>query len=189
MLYTCETDRLTLKIVNEDAAPMVLALYEENKPFFECWEPKRPANFYTLNYQKASLSAEACQMSEGKLLRYWIFLKNSPEEIIGSVCFQNFLTSPSFSCSLGYKLSYKYNHCGYAYESIQKAMKVIWQDYHMHRIEAFIMPGNVPSLRLIKRLHFIYEGISYSYACVNGRWSDYKRYVLIDPAYHFSSTT
>jgi ribosomal-protein-alanine N-acetyltransferase len=182
MYYTCETERLILKILNKDAAPMVLDLYKENKASFECWEPKRPTNFYTLNYQKASLSIEAHQMSEGKLLRYWIFLKNNQKKIIGSVCFHDFLMSPYLCCSLGYKLDHKYVHYGYAYESIKKAIDIIWQDYHIHRIEAFIMPNNKPSLRLIIRLHFIYEGITYSYACINGKWTDHKRYAIINPS-------
>jgi ribosomal-protein-alanine N-acetyltransferase len=159
---------------------MVLAFYEENRTFFEVWEPKRADNFYTIYYQKASLTAEFHQMAEGKLLRYWVFLKDAPEEIIGTICFQNFLKAPYQSCSLGYKFSKRYNHRGYASESIQKGLEIMTEEYHMHRIEAFIMPNNEPSLRLIERLSFIYEGISFSYANINGFWSDHKRYAYIN---------
>ncbi|MBE5965729.1 MAG: GNAT family N-acetyltransferase [Lachnospiraceae bacterium] len=182
MQHTCETDRLILKTLGKEAAPMVLSFYEENKSHFEPWEPKRPNNFYTLFYQKASLSAEYHQMAEGKLLRYWVFHKDNTDEIIGTVCFQNFLRAPYLSCSLGYKYGYKYIHKGYAYESIQKGIRLVWDEYNMHRIEAYIMPSNKPSLRLIKRLDFVYEGLCYSYACINDQWSDHKRYALINPA-------
>jgi ribosomal-protein-alanine N-acetyltransferase len=181
LLYACETNRLVLKILDREAAPQVLAFYEGNKDLFEPWEPKRSDNFYTLFYQKASLSAESHQIADGKLLRYWVFHKENPKEIIGSISFQNFLMAPYLNCSIGYKFGQKYNHCGYAYESIQKAIEILWKDYHIHRIEAFIMPDNSPSLRLIERLHFEYEGISRSYAHVNGIWSDHKRYALLNP--------
>ncbi|HWT27268.1 MAG TPA: GNAT family N-acetyltransferase [Mobilitalea sp.] len=182
MLLLChDTQRLTLKTLNKDAAPMILAFYDENKANFEPWEPKRSDNFYTLAYQKASLSAEYHQMTEGKLLRYWVFLKDYPDEVIGSVCFQNFLMGPYLSCSIGYKFSNRFNHRGYAYESIQKGIEIMFEEYHLHRIEAFIMPNNLPSIRLIERLKFTHEGISYSFANINDEWSDHMRYALINP--------
>lgn len=180
MQHIYETNRLLLKILGKEAAPMILPFYEENKAHFEPWEPQRPDNFYTPFYQKASLSAEYHQIAEGKLLRYWVFEKDHPDEVVGTICFQNFLKAPYLSCSLGYKFAQKYNHQGYAYESIQKGIEIIWDDYKMHRIEAFIMPNNVPSLRLIERLDFIYEGICHSYANIYGEWSDHSRYALVN---------
>ena len=182
MIYhTYETDRLIIKTLNKDAAPMVLTFYRDNKSLFEPWEPKRSFNFYTLSYQKASLTAEQNQMSEGKLLRYWVFIKDNPEEIIGSICFQNILREPYHSCCIGYKFDHKYLHQGYAEESIKKCIEAIFWEHHIHRIEALIMPTNEPSLRLIDRLSFTYEGISYSYARIGGSFMDHKRYSLINP--------
>jgi ribosomal-protein-alanine N-acetyltransferase len=181
MLKSYETDRLILKSLGKEAAPMVLAFYEDNKDFFEPWEPRRSINFYTLAYHKASLTAEFNQMAEGKLIRFWIFLKDHPDEVIGSLSFQNLLHEPYLSCSLGYKFSRRYLHCGYALESIRKAIDILFTEYRMHRIEAYIMESNEPSLRLIERLSFHYEGISYSYARINGIWTDHRRYSLINP--------
>lgn len=175
-----ETPRLYVKQLTRDSAELVLNFYAENKAIFEPWEPKRAINFYTLAYQKASLSAEYHQMLDGKLLRYWVFLKNQPNEIIGSFCFQNFLRGPYQSCSLGYKFSGKYHNQGYAYESIKKGLEHLLSEYPIHRVEAFIMPKNYPSIKLIEKLNFKYEGISYSYANVNGSWEDHLRYSYIN---------
>lgn len=181
MLISHETARLILKPLHKESAELVLRFYEENREVFEPWEPKRVNMFYTLPYQKASLSAEYHQALEGKLIRYWVFIKDHPEEIIGSICFQNFLRGPYESCSLGYKFSKKHQRRGYAYESIQKGLDIIFDEYSIHRVEAFIMPNNLPSLRLIEGLNFTFEGTSYSYANVNGRWSDHLRYSYINP--------
>lgn len=181
MIKNYATERLLLKTLGKEAAPAVLAFYKDNISHFEPWEPTRSANFYTLAYQKASLAAEYNRMAEGKLLRYWIFLKDKPGEIIGSFSFQNFLGQPYQSCSLGYKFSQRYLHMGYALESIQKGIEIVFNEYHVHRIEAHIMPENIPSLNLIERLSFRYEGISRSYAWINGSWTDHKRYSLINP--------
>ncbi len=181
MTVALETPRLLLKQLHKEAADLVLAFYEENRALFEPWEPKRINTFYTSAYQKASLSAEYHQMLEGKLLRYWVFLKNQPDRIIGSLCFQNFLKGPYQSCSLGYKFHGQYHHQGYAHESIKKSLEMLFEEYSLHRIEAFIMPENRSSIHLIERLGFTFEGISYSYANINGFWADHRRYSLINP--------
>jgi ribosomal-protein-alanine N-acetyltransferase len=181
MYKTYETERLLLKPLNKEAAHLVLSFYEENKDSFEPWEPARGHNFYTLAYHKASLTAEYNQMAEGKLIRYWVFLKDNPDEIIGSVCFQNLLKEPYHSCCLGYKFSPKYQHQGYAQESILQCLSIIFNENHIHRVEAYIMPNNEPSLRLIERLSFGQEGVAASFARINSSWEDHKRYVLINP--------
>lgn len=181
MPVSFDTYRLTMKLLHQEAADMVLAFYEGNKSIFEPWEPKRANQFYSLSYQKASLSAEYHQMLEGKLLRYWVFLKDNPDEIVGSLCFQNFLKGPYQNCSLGYKFSQKYQHMGYAYESLHKGIDILFSEYPVHRVEAYIMPDNKPSIRLIEKLDFTREGLSYSYANINGNWADHLMYSLINP--------
>ena len=160
---------------------MVLSFYEEGKEQFEAWEPKRSTNFYTLSYQRAFLTAEYNQMAEGKLIRYWVFCKNNPHEIVGTVCFQNFLKEPYHSCSIGYKFSSSYQHQGYATESIRKCIEMLFEDYNIHRIDAYIMPENNSSIHLIQRLCFLCEGTCTSFARVNGVWSDHLHYALVNP--------
>ncbi len=181
MVKIYETERLMLMSLNKDSAHLVLSFYEENKDAFESWEPVRGQNFYTLSYHNRRATAEYNQMAEGKLIRFWIFLKDNPEEIIGSICFQNLLKEPYQSCSLGYKISQKHQHQGYAMESISRCLTIIFKEYHLHRVEAYIMRNNKPSLHLIKKLSFQYEGISHSCARINGVWTDHKRYALINP--------
>jgi [ribosomal protein S5]-alanine N-acetyltransferase len=176
-----ETNRLLLRVLSKEDTDRVLSFCLDNRESFEPWEPIKDFNFYTPPYQKASLTAEKNLMTDGKLLRYWIFRKESPDEIIGSICFQNILHEPYRSCLLGYKLSHRYRHQGYATEALNKCIKLAFEEHLLHRIEAYIMESNEPSLQLIKRLGFYYEGLAFSYARINGIWSDHRRYVLINP--------
>lgn len=175
------TSRLVLTHLTEDAAPLVLAFYRSNISTFEPWEPTRANQFYTLAYQKASLSVEHQQITKGKLLRYWVFLKDYPDQIIGSICFQNILMGPFRSCSIGYKFSQEYQRQGYAYESISACIDYMFHILRFHRIEAFVLTNNIPSIRLLQKLNFKYEGISYSYANINGKWQDHNRFAYINP--------
>jgi [ribosomal protein S5]-alanine N-acetyltransferase len=186
LIRSLETERLILKTLNKDSAPLVLAFYEDNKTFFEPWEPRRHVSFYTLAYQRAFLTAEHNQIQDGKLLRYWVFLKERPDELIGTVCFQNILREPYHSCSLGYKFSNQHLHQGYATESIQKCIELVFTEAHIHRIDAYIMPNNSPSIRLIERLGFQYEGTCLSFAKISGNWTDHMHYARIN---HFENVS
>ena len=59
------------------------------------------------------------------------------------------------------------------------ALKAVVNDFHMHRIEAYIHPKNLYSLKLCHSLGFISEGTAYAYARINGRWEDHLRFVYI----------
>ena len=83
------TNRLVLKPLNTEDTFNVLSFYNRNREHFEPWEQKRSLNFYTYNYQYASLAVEKDLMKSKKLLRFWIFPKDNPNLIIGTVNFYN----------------------------------------------------------------------------------------------------
>ena len=183
MQMTFNTDRLILNILHPNEADKVLSFYENNKEHFEPWEPERDPNFYTLSYQRLSLSIEYNLMLQSKLLRYWVFLKEAPHTIIGSINFYNIIKGAYFTCQLGYKFDQYHLNCGYAFESVQAGMEVLLADYKIHRIEANIMPLNTRSTRLIEKLGFSYEGLSKSSIHINHKWEDHARYSFINTAF------
>lgn len=174
-----ETDRLILRILHESSAPQVLDFFEKNKAIFENFEPERPQNFYTLDYQAALLKCEFDLIIKMGTLRFWIFTKEEPEQIIGTVSFQNIVRSVYQSCQIGYKLDPLYWKHGYATEAIAKAISIVFQEFHLHRIEALVLPDNKPSIRLLERLGFQSEGICHSCIFLKKRWTDHLRYSLI----------
>lgn len=181
MQMSYHTERLILKVLHPNDADKVLAFYENNKEHFEPWEPERDPNFYTLPYQRLSLSIEYNLMLQSKLLRYWVFLKDSPQTLIGSVNFYNIVKGSYYTCQLGYKFDSRYTGKGYALESIKAGMQILFSDYKIHRIEANIMPRNTPSVRLIEKLGFSYEGLSKASIHINNKWEDHARYAYINP--------
>ena len=174
-----ETDRLILRILSENSAPQVLDFFEKNKAIFESFEPERPKNFYTLEYQSALLKCEFDLIVKMGTLRFWIFTKEQPQQIIGTVSFQNIIRSVYQSCQIGYKFDPLYWKQGYATEGITKAISIIFQEFHLHRIDALVLPNNKPSIRLLERLGFQAEGLCRSCIFLNNHWTDHLRYSLI----------
>ena len=179
MQMTCTTDHLILSILYPNDAEKVLLFYDKNKDFFEPWEPERETNFYTLSYQRLSLAVEHNLIMNSKLLRYWIFHQKDPQKIIGTVNFYNIIRGSYSCCQLGYKLDQEYIGNGFALESVQTGMELLFEEYGLHRIEANIMPSNSRSINLVEKLGFSYEGLSKSSIQINSKWEDHARYALI----------
>jgi len=112
-------------------------------------------------------------------VRFWIFLKEQPDTIIGTVSFQNVTRSIFQCCSMGYKVDKNYQQQGYAYEAISALLPIIAQEMGMHRIEAFVSPDNTPSIGLLEKVGFTYEGIRHSCIYLHSNWTDHLQYSFI----------
>ena len=184
LYYT--TNRLILKTEDRSAASKVLAFYKKNRPYFDAWEITRPSNFYTETFQDASLSCESNEMDEHHAIRLWVYdqaeyLKNSYEApIIGSICISHIQFGAFQSGILGYKLDHDYWGKGYAFEACQKVISIAFNEYHLHRLECYIMPSNERSIHLVRQLGFSYEGTKMSYVEVNHRYEDHLQYALVN---------
>jgi ribosomal-protein-alanine N-acetyltransferase len=82
------------------------------------------------------------------------------------------------SAYLGY-----YGHADYAGQGYMRAALELVLDHAfgplaLHRVEANIQPGNVPSVALARGAGFRLEGFSPRYLLIGGRWRDHERYAI-----------
>ena len=83
------------------------------------------------------------------------------------------------SCIIGYKIDEQFAGQGLGRKMVAMALKAIVADYGMHRVEAYIHPDNLHSIKLCESLGFISEGTAHAYAMIGGQWLDHLRYVYI----------
>lgn len=181
MLLTCETARLSLQCLTSASALAVRNFYLENQPYFDPYELTRPEAFYTIGFQTSLMEWEWKEMQAKHGLRYFLFLKNEPTVIIGSVNFSDIRFGCMQKASIGYKIDHRYWHQGYAYEACNKCLDIIFKEYDLHRIEAHIAPSNQPSVRLIQKLGFSYEGLEHEAAQINHHWQDLYQFAKLNP--------
>ena len=122
----CETERLVMQVLPAYYNHQVLQFFMENKEHLEPWEAQRDKNFYTANYQRALLEVEYNQMVHKKMLRYYLFLKENPDCIVGSVCANNIRYGAFENCSIGYKIHKQYCKQGYGIDDESSRIYERW---------------------------------------------------------------
>lgn len=178
-----ETERLMLKILKPDQAPQVLDFYLRDKELFEKYEFDRLPDFYTAKYQKQVLVFENKMMKQGSLYRFYVFRKEDPMQIIGTISFHHISQGYFSSCEIGYKFSSAFHHRGYACEAMRKIVGLIFDEIGLHRIVAWVQPDNEPSIRLLESVGFKREGICRDYLKLHGMWTDHAQYSLLSSDY------
>ena len=100
----------------------------------------------------------------GTFLRYYIYLKDRPDKIIGAINFNIFRTSREPYAEIGYKID---------------ALYVLEHDYQIHRVDARIHPENIASITLATKLGFRPLQFEPQSANILGHYVDLMRYTKL----------
>lgn len=179
MKFSYETNRLILKVLDGTHAEDVLRFYLSNCEIFERYEAARPDDFYTEAYQRRVLNYEYNMCIKQAGVRFWVYEKTDPAHVIGTVCFRDIVRMVYQSCEIGYKFDEYFWHRGYACEALCKCIQIAFDELHLHRITAHIMPDNTASIRLVERVGFEREGIARESAFIRGVWEDHVVYSIL----------
>lgn len=181
MLFEYETERLLLKIVRPEQAQEVLDFYFKDRELFEKYEPDRVLNFYTPAIQKQILTYEYNGAIKGTMFRYYVYRKQAPKQMIGTISFHNIQKGIYSNCEIGYKFSSEFQHMGYATEALKEIVDLIFCDLQLHKILAYAMPENTASIRLLERAGFEKEGVCRDHLFLHNKWEDHVLYSVINP--------
>ena len=178
-MLALDTDNLRLAVLRKSEAARVTEYLLDNGDFHKQFSQTHTDDYFTVSTQKKYLAYDCNSFLEGSLVPLWISLKDD-NRIIGRVSFFNFAYGGMMSCACGYHLDKDHTGKGYMTEALKSAMAFVFDEYKMHRIEAFIVPENEPSLNLVKRVGFHYEGKRNSYMHINGRYRDHEAFYILE---------
>ncbi|HLT24478.1 MAG TPA: GNAT family N-acetyltransferase [Ignavibacteria bacterium] len=181
--FELETERLVIKLLDESFSKQVLEYHTRNKDFFRPYVSDPAPAFFTDLFTKRMLRKYVREFTEGLSLKLYLFEKSDTglNRVIGDIGFTQIVREPFLSCFLGYKIDEEENGKGYASEALKVCIDYVFNVMKLHRIEANIVPGNLPSIKLVGKLGFINEGLSKKYLRLNGVWQDHLHYVLLNP--------
>ncbi len=169
---------------NLSLANQLLDYYVRNRKFLEAFEPIRSEEFFSLEYQREALKKEIFEYKEKITFRFYITLTGYPQKLIGIIGLNNIVWGAFQSAFLGYKLDERFINKGYMSMAVKLLVSYAFEELHLHRIEANVMPKNKASLRVLEKNDFINEGISKYYLNINGIWEDHIHMVKINYAMH-----
>lgn len=105
-------------------------------------------------------------------------LLNEADELLGVVNVSEIVRGCFQSAYLGYYAFSPHNRRGNLRAGLKLVLQRAFGQYALHRVEANIIPGNAPSIQLVRGLGFRLEGLSVDYLKIAGRWQDHERWAL-----------
>lgn len=176
-----KSPRLVMRHGQPKDIPTILAYYQNNKDHLAPFEPLKPSSFYTRTHWNQEIETRLLDTQAERSLKLFIFLKDSPSELVGTLNFGNFIRGVFQSCTVGYSLAAEHQGKGYMTEALQVGIDHIFTGVKLHRIGANYLPHNQRSGRLLKRLGFTVDGYARDYLYIAGQWQDHILTSLVNP--------
>ena len=175
-----ESARILLRFAKPEDVTAVIIYYTANRVHLAPFEPIRAEDFYTEDYWRKEIEARLDAFKNDQSLKLFLFEKEHPKIIIGSMNFTNFVRGVFQSCTLGYSVAAAFEGKGYMTEALNVAIGYVFSELNMHRIVAAYLTHNQRSGLLLKRLGFVVEGYARDYLMINGQWQDHILTSLIN---------
>lgn len=167
------TERLRLHLPDVGDAAEVLRYFQDNREHLERWSPAAPVGFYTLEYWRNRMSIGRREYAEDRSLRLVVARRESPDEVIGTCNFSEFVRGAFQACFLGYGLAHRLQGQGLMTEALAGAIRFAFDELRMHRVMANYLPTNERSGAVLRRLGFTIDGYARDYLFINGAWRDH----------------
>jgi len=143
-----ETARLRLVLPCDEAAPLLVKHFVDNKDHRGPWDPPRPERFFTEEFWREALARARREYAARVSMKLILF---SGEKVAGTC---NFTQVVARECRLGYGLDGRFVAKGYMTEALRAAIPLAFERLAVDRIRASYLPANARSARLLARLGF-----------------------------------
>lgn len=171
-----ETERLLLLPVDPSDGPELWFAVNGSRAFLQRWLPW--VQFHTDPGASARF-AEACaaDWDQGRALRF-VIRERSSRTLSGIVGLESCVHMHR-SCELGYWLRREATGRGLMTEASNGCIDFAFRHMGTHRIRVAAATDNHPSLSVIGRLGFRFEGIARQAEWCDGRWLDHATFALL----------
>jgi len=155
----------------------LLELKLRNRNFYQPFEPIRDESHFTLEGQEREIATGIQGVVNDQAYIFGIFTKEM-DELVGRIALTGISRGPFQNAYLGYYIDEKHNGKGYATSAVQICVKNAFNEIGLHRVEAGVMPKNLPSIRVLEKSGFRHEGLAKKYLKINGTWEDHNLFAI-----------
>jgi ribosomal-protein-alanine N-acetyltransferase len=146
-----------------------------NRSWLRQWEannPHGPMNFDT----RASIRSLLANARGGHGLP---FVMEYEGQLAGQLNVSSITYGSLASATIGYWVAERFAGRSVTPSSVALATDYCFFQLGLHRMEICIRPENAPSLRVVEKLGFRYEGLRRRYIHINGDWRDHYCFALV----------
>jgi ribosomal-protein-serine acetyltransferase len=170
------TQRLVLLPVEPADAPDLWIAVDSSRAHLERWLPWVPFNT-DVDASWRYCEASASDWDHARALRFSI-RERSGSRFLGVVGLES-VAHLHLSADLGYWLRAESVRQGFMTEAAGAIVEWAFKRLSVHRIRVAAATGNLPSLGVIRRLSFRFEGIAREAERCQGRWLDHALFALL----------
>lgn len=168
--------RLLLYPIDPSDSREIWLAVEESRSYLHPWLPWVP---FQRDEESTRRFAEACaaDWDAGRALRL-VIRERGTKTFVGVVGLETCVHIHG-SCELGYWLREPAQGRGYMTEAAQALVRAAFEQFNMHRVKVAAATNNHPSLAVIARLGFRFEGIAREAEFCAGRWLDHAQFGML----------
>ncbi|POH70315.1 GNAT family N-acetyltransferase [Cryobacterium zongtaii] len=147
----------------------------ENRSWLRTWEatsPYAPMSFDT----RASIRSLLAHSRTGSGLP---FLVEYNGELAGQLNVSSITWGSLSSASIGYWVGEEFAGRSITPIAVALATDYCFSQLGLHRMDICIRPENAPSLRVVEKLGFRYEGLRRRFIHINGAWRDHFAFGMV----------
>lgn len=181
-MFYLEGDTCYLRTLNIKDAPSLANLVYENKLYWSVYEPLHREDFYTTTVQREKIRESLHLMQEKREFSFGIFEHNT-DKMIGNISLYSLKRMPFSSGLIGYSLDKQFSGKGIATEAVHIVKSFGFEHVHLNRIEAYVSPRNIGSIRVLEKNEFLREGLLRKLLFINGKWEDHFMYASLSAEY------
>jgi len=173
-------ERVILRLATPRDAAAIVEYFKRNRLFHKPTDPLRPAEHYTQLYWQRMVRILRKEFRQDQSVRFFLFGRENPKRVIGSVGFSQIVRGIFHACYLGYALDEHEQGKGLMTEALRVGIAYMFVERKLHRVMANYMPKNERSGRLLAKLGFTIDGQAREYLMINGKWEDHVLTSLIN---------
>ncbi|BAS14205.1 putative ribosomal-protein-alanine acetyltransferase [Arthrobacter sp. Hiyo8] len=165
-----------MRILRMNDAAALAAAYVRNRAYLAPWEPLRPEEYYTVDWQSADIAKRLVTHEAGEACPFGLF---DGDRLVGRFNMAGIVRGPFQSAGLGYWVDSDYAGRGLASAAVQAIVETASDKLGLHRIEASTLLHNTASQRVLLKAGFQQIGMAPRYLQIAGIWQDHNLYQVV----------
>ncbi|TWT24096.1 GNAT family N-acetyltransferase [Planomicrobium sp. CPCC 101110] len=168
-----------LRTLAVDDAEEMVQLLLRNRDYWAIYEPRHRDSYFTVAVQREKIREAIYQARENREYSFGVF-EHESNRLIGHISMYGIKRLPFLSALVGYSIDEAYVGRGIATEAVRLIVAFGFEQLRLHRLEAYVSPRNLGSIRVLQKSGFQNEGLLREFLHINGIWEDHFHFAMLE---------